>query len=320
MNLPKLLLFCLILFVSANVNSQDIKIGIDLYKEKKYDDAVKVISAIKKDSPDYAQSLYYLGKIMMDQNKLPEAQGYLEKAVDQKPQNAEYHLTLGMVYTQRVMQSNMLMQAVYAGKIKSSFEKVAELDKNNIQARWILLGYYSRAPKAMGGDMNKSKTMANEIRKIHPAEGTRAWGQIYQMENNNEEAEKSFKRAISLAPDSINNHLSLGNLYQSTQRYDLAFTLYENTLIKFPNNRYILYQIGRTASLSGENAEKGINAMKSYIELATDKNSPSLAAAYYHIGQIDQKKGNMAGAKRNYETALKLNPDHKPSKEAMEKL
>lgn len=306
-----------LLFTFSDLISQTFQDGVKFYNEKKYDEAIGIFNSVKKGTPRYGESLYYLGKIHSEQNKLPEAQGFLEKAVSQEPQNPEFHMALGTVYTQRVMQANTLMQAMYAGKIKSSFEKVAELDNNNIVARWYLFGFYVRAPKAMGGDINKAKKMANEITKIHPAEGSRAWGQLYFIEEKFDEAERAFKRALSLQPDTLANHISMGNYYSNKEKYDEAFGVFENALKKFPENRNLLFQIGRTSSASGKNPDTGIAALKKYIELTPDKNSVSLAGIYYHIGLIEQKRGNIQVARKNYETALKLNPDHKASKEAL---
>lgn len=308
------------LFLVFIVHGQDIAEGKRLFSEKKYEEAKAIFSAMRKGSPGYAESLYYLGRIHADQNNISEAQGFLEKAVKEEPQNAEYHFALGLVYSQRAMQGSTITQAMYAGKIKSTFEKVADLDNNNIQARWFLFGFYARAPKAMGGDMNKAKKIANEIRRIHPAEGSRAWGQIYQWEDSHEEAERALKRAVSLAPDSISNHIALGNFYNSIQNYNSAISVFENALKRSPENRNLLYQYGRTASLSGEKPDEGLKAIRQFIDTAPDKNHSSLAAAYYHMGQIEEKRGNNSSAKRHYEAALRLNPDHKASKDALSSL
>ncbi len=302
------------------LQGQNLSEGIRLYHEKKYEEAGRIFNAVKKGSPGFAESMYYLGRISADQNNIPEAQGFLERAVKEDPQNADYHFALGLVYSQRAMQGNTLTQAMYAGKIRSTFEKVVELDNNNLLARWFLLGFYARAPKAMGGDMNKAKSIANEIRRIHPAEGSRAWGQVYQWEENHKEAEIALKRAVSLAPDSINNHVALGNFYNSVENYNSAISTFENALKHFPGNRNLLYQFGRTSSLSGIKQDEGLKALKQFIDTATDKNHSSLAAAYYHMGQIEQKRGDSAAAKRQYEAALKVNPDHKPSKDALSSL
>jgi len=129
-----------------------------------------------------------------------------------------------------------------------------------------------------------------------------------------------LKRAVSLSPDSLANHIALGNFYNSTQKYDLAMSAFENALKRFPENRNLLYQFGRTASLSGEKPDEGLKTIRQYIDTAPDKNHSSLAAAYYHMGQIEQKRGNISLAKRQYEAALMVNPDHKASKDALSSL
>lgn len=318
--MKNILYIILLLQVANNLQSQSLQNGIRLFEENRLDEAYKEFSSIDRNSPDYGESLYYLGRISAGNNKLQDSQNYLEKAVKQAPDRVDFHLFLGMVYSQRAMQSNPVSQALLAGKIRSTFQKVAEMDQSNIQARWILLGFYLRAPRAMGGDVNKARTMANELRRINNAEGSRAWGMIYQTENKNEEAERSYKRAIELAPDSINSYLMLGSFYQNTSGYKQAFDLYESALKKFPGNQNILFQIGRTSSISGDYPEKGLSALESYVEAAPEKNSSTLATAWYHMGQIEEKRGKNTEAKKNYQQAIALNPDHKPSKVALENL
>lgn len=318
--MKNILYIILLLQVANNLQAQSLQNGIRLFEENRLDEAYKEFSSIDRNSPDYGESLYYLGRISAGNNKLQDSQNYLEKAVKQAPDRVDFHLFLGMVYSQRAMQSNPVSQALLAGKIRSTFQKVAEMDQSNIQARWILLGFYLRAPRAMGGDVNKARTMANELRRINNAEGSRAWGMIYQTENKNEEAERSYKRAIELAPDSINSYLMLGSFYQNTSGYKQAFDLYESALKKFPGNQNILFQIGRTSSISGDYPEKGLSALESYVEAAPEKNSSTLATAWYHMGQIEEKRGKNTEAKKNYQQAIALNPDHKPSKVALENL
>jgi len=47
---------------------------------------------------------------------------------------------------------------------------------------------------------------------------------------------------------------------------------------------------------------------------------PSHAAAHWRLGIIFEHKQDIDSAKNEYETALKLDPDYKLAKEALEKL
>jgi Flp pilus assembly protein TadD len=51
-----------------------------------------------------------------------------------------------------------------------------------------------------------------------------------------------------------------------------------------------------------------------------DLENPSLAAAHFRLGNILQKKGDKAGARNEYETALKIDPKQNLAREALAKL
>jgi hypothetical protein len=51
-----------------------------------------------------------------------------------------------------------------------------------------------------------------------------------------------------------------------------------------------------------------------------DLENPSIAAAHFRLGNILEKKANPAGARNEYETALRIDPKQKLAREALAKL
>ena len=76
-----------------------------------------------------------------------------------------------------------------------------------------------------------------------------------------------------------------------------------------------LYSYGRTASISGQTLEKGEEALRAYI--AAPLVSPPVANAHYRLGMILERRGDKEGAKREYRTALELNPGYDEAKKAL---
>jgi len=300
--------------------SQDLKLGKKYFDEKKFDEAFAEYSKFKKNSSEYAESQYYLGLISMRKKDYEKSEVFLKQAISVNGNIADYHLALGSLYGQMAAEANVLRQALLAPKIRDSFEKAAKLDPKSLNPRWMLIAYHIRAPKIMGGDLAKGKIIADEIMKINQAEGNRAWGMIYQAEEENDLAEKSYRSALNQSPDSIVYHFALARFFESVSKSDLALDTYQKIVNKFPENRNALLNFGRVTANLSKNVDEGEKSLQKFIKLTANKDDKSLANAYYYLGMIEKNKGNKANAKKYFELALKINPEHKQTKEIIKTL
>jgi tetratricopeptide (TPR) repeat protein len=300
--------------------SQDLNLGKKLLAERKPDEASAEFAKFRKETPGFADSQYYLGIICTRKKEFEKAETYLRQAIALNGNNADYHVAMGSLLGQIAVDSNLIKQGLLAPKIKNEFETAARLDPKNIEARWMLINYYIRAPKFMGGDVEKGKAVADEIMKLSPAEGNSAWGTIWRSEKRNDLAEKNYQTAVTLAPDSMKYYFALARFYEAIPNTDKALETYNKTAQKFPGNRQTYLQIGRVTANSGNRMDEGEKSLNGFIRLTPDKNDKSLANAFYYLGLIEKKRGNTANAKKQIESALKLNPEHKPSRKLLKEL
>ena len=111
----------------------------------------------------------------------------------------------------------------------------------------------------------------------------------------------------------------LANFYVVQKQYDKAFNLFEESVKKNPDDYVAIYQIGRTAAVTGQKLERGEECLKKYLVYSPKQNEPSHAGANMRLGQIYEKKGNKWEAKKLYETALSLDASLKEAKEGLER-
>jgi tetratricopeptide (TPR) repeat protein len=300
--------------------SQDMNLGKRLLGERKWDEATAEFAKFGKDSPGYADSRYYLGIICTRKKEFDKAETYLKQAIALNGNNADYHVALGSLLGEIAMDANLVKQGMLAPRIKNEFEIASRLDPKNIPARWMLVNYYIRAPKFMGGDVEKGKAVANEIMKLDPAQGNSAWGAIWKSEKRNDLAEKNYQTAVTLAPDSIQYYFALARFYEAIPNIDKALEVYNKTAIKFSGNRMTYLQIGRVTANSGTMMDDGEKSLNEFIRLTTNKNDRSLANAYYYLGMIEKKRGNKENSRKQIELALKYNPGHQPSRKLLKEL
>lgn len=300
--------------------SQDMDLGKRLITERKWNEASAEFSKFGKDSPGFADSQYYLGIICTRKKEFEKAETYLKQAIALNGNNADYHVALGSLLGEIAVNANLIKQGMLAPRIKNEFETAARLDPKNIQARWMLVNYYIRAPKFMGGDIEKGKSVADEIMKLNSAEGNSAWGTIWKSEKRNDLAEKNYQAAVTMAPDSIQYYIALARFYEDIPNTGKALETYGKTVKKFPGNRITYLQIGRITANSGKMMDEGEKSLNEFIRLTANRNDRSLTNAYYYLGMIEKKRGNSENARKYIEQALKYNPEHQPSRKLLKEL
>jgi tetratricopeptide (TPR) repeat protein len=306
-----------ILFATVSAFGQSVTTGKQLWEQKKYAEARKQLLAIKKDSKDYAAAQYYLGRVAFDEKKYDEAEDFFETAIDANDKVADYHTWYGNTLGTIAADANLFKQASLGPKMKSAWEKAVQLDPKTVDARESLIQYYLQAPAIAGGSVDKAIEMANEIKKLKPAEGHRQLGNIYYREKKFAEAEKEFiamtKADATLTP-------GLANFYVLQKQYDKAFAISDEALKQNPEDMAATYQIGKLSALSGLQLDRGEAALKKYLTYQPQKNEPSHAGANMRLAQIMEKRGKKAEAKSLYQLALKGDATLKEAKEGLERV
>lgn len=310
-----------ILTMSLTLSGQDMKLALEHFERKKYDEAVKILEMVKKDNQHYTESRYYLGLIMAQKEDYSKAEDYLKQAVSGNEKVAKYHLAISNVYLQMARNANAIRQAGYASKIRSHLETAVKLEPHNMNSSILLVGLYMRAPKILGGDPTKAKELAGTMNRINRAEGQRAYGMIAQAEEKYSEAENHYRQALGLAPDSLKHYQSLVSFYQSRSNFNEAFKIQERAIEKFPKNTSLLLQAGRLASQAGSpHSDKGSKYLGQYIEKHREQKDRNMANAYFYLGMIEKNKMNISEAKAHFNKALAIHPAHSQAEKSLKEL
>jgi tetratricopeptide (TPR) repeat protein len=315
------LLFSVLFHLSAATETnQGLKRGIQLYDEGKYSEAKEFFEGFVKENPKNDTALFYMGKVWLNLEDHDKSIDWLKKAVKLNENSSDYHLWLGQAYGIKAQNSSMFKQPFLAKKVKNEFKKAVELDSANLDARFGLMQYYLVAPGIMGGDKDEAKRQAEEIRRQDAYRGHQAFGLIYENEEQPDKAEKEYLAAIEERPDSLDSYYALGYFYARSKKYDNATQTFEKIVKLDPEEMNGYYQIGRMGALSGQNLDRAVECFKKYLTKDPDKDNPSLAWAHYRLGMVYEHKKEMDLAKKEYESALELDPDHKEAKKALKDL
>lgn len=276
-------------------------------------------SALRRNPKD-AEALIYLGRIAFEQNRLDDAVQYFERATVAAPQSSAAYHWLGRANGIKARDLGIPLGVGPARRTRKALEKAVQLDPNNLEARVELATYYRQAPGIVGGSNRAALAEFQEINRRDPYLGALVKGDLAADEKKFDEAEASYKAALQIDARRAEGHFRLGLLYERMARFDQAFAEFEECLRLDPNEKRALFQIGKTADLSGQRLKRGEEALREYLRCDPFFIMPKLSWAHRRLGNIYLKKGQREAARREYQAALQLEPGDKEAAAALKKL
>lgn len=302
---------------SVSLSAQTVEQGIQLYNARKYAEARAALLPFGERD---ASAAYYLGRIELDNTDAEKAAEWLERAVSMNSRNAAYYHWLGRAYGTQARRASKFRLPFLAKKIKNAWDTALALDPENLEVREDLITFYVQAPGFLGGGKDKAHEMVVEITRRNPYRGLAAEANLCAATKDMVCAERKLQEMVKSYPDSAAVYSTLARFYTSQKQAGKAFAVLERRLRIKPNELTTLYAVGRTASVSGENLDRGEQALKTYLLSPTPERGPAPAHAHYRLGTIYQKKGATALAREEYRTALQLNPKHLEAQKSLASL
>jgi len=263
----------------------DLSAALILYGDGRYSEAQALFERIAARRPDDPELDFYLGRLALWFDDDAKGLAHLAKAAQAAPNDARIQNALGDAFGLAAQKAPLYSKFGWARKCRAAYERAVELDPRNPAFHWSLLGYFHLAPRIAGGGMDKAYAEADEIQKLDPMGG----------------------------------RVAFATLYLAEKRSDEAFAEFDEVLRRTPDDFIALYNIGRCAAVSGEHLDRGIAALKRCLRLPlpSGDGKPKRANVYYRLGNLLEKKGDLAGARIEYEIAMRTNPDFRPDKVAL---
>ena len=270
---------------------------------------------------DDAQALFRQAQDLVRREQYAAAVPLLEKCVTADPGNSKFHQWLGRALGLQAAQNGIVSGALSVRRVKVELEKAIELDPMNLEARQDLAVMYRAAPGFLGGSNAKAAEQVTFIRRHDPALAAQLEGDFLFADKKYDAALTAYQESERLHPrPMILVRISLA--HQNRKDWTQAFAALDRALALDANFSFALYQVGRTAALSGQQLDRGEKCLRTYIAMPVreDLENPSLGSAHFRLGNILEKKGDPAAARNEYETSLKIDPKQKLAREALAKL
>ncbi|UCD85428.1 MAG: tetratricopeptide repeat protein [Deltaproteobacteria bacterium] len=278
-----------------------------------------------KKSPNKESSHNNLGIAYFNKEMYDEAIGHYQRALDIKPDCADYYMNLGIAYAKKGMLNEAVRECQQALQIEP-FNSKARVDLGNIYYNG---GMYDEAIKeyqqAMILDPDNSKAYTNlgrayEKKGMHDeafekyrqalitdpgdAQAHTNLGLAYFNKGQYDGAIREYRLAIEINPESAKAYHNLGNAYAKKGMFDEAIREFQQALRLRPDFAEALYNLGNAYRDQGKSDE----AIKMYkLSLHND---PDYFEVYNNLGNVYVKRGSYKEAIRQYQKVLEITPDH----------
>lgn len=267
------------------------------------------------------RSVFQKAQELVRREQYAAAVPLLEKCVAAEPGNSKFHQWLGRALGLQAAQNGIVSGALSVRRVKAELEKAIELDPLNLEARQDLAIMYRAAPGLLGGSNAKAAEQVRFIRQHDPALATQLEGDFLFADKKYDAALSAYQESAKLHPRPM-IHVRISLAHQNRKDWTQAFAALDRALALDASFPFALYQVGRTAALSGQQLDRGEQCLRTYLAMPfrEDLENPSIAAAHFRLGNILEKKGDPPGARKEYETSLSIDPKQKMAREALAKL
>ena len=251
---------------------------------------------------------------------LMQAQNYdaaLEKAqtqVDSNQNSAEAYYWLGAANGRLAQTSSIFSKLGYAKAVRKAFERAAELDPKQIEARMGLIQFHLQAPGLAGGDENLVPGLVQQITAVDVGAGYRAQAIVKQIGDDPAGAQMLYRKALAHNPADIDTLSVMVGLLSTEKKVAEAETLVLAALAKEPSNLKIQYQKAKCAALGGADLAGALTIVDTILAAKPAVEGLSIAGVHWRRGQILARLGRKAEAIQALERSQALDASIKEVK------
>jgi len=288
-----------------------------LLRQGRVDEAGNVLRQAMATQAADARTHLLLCRVYFSQDMADTAVRECEMATAMDPSNSDFQFWLGRAFGLKASQASMLSAFSIAKKVHSAFERAIQLDPTNVAAMSALGEFYVQAPAIVGGGMDKAQALAPRLMALSPAKGHRLLGLIADKKNDAATAEREFKSAVAAghAPDAW---VDLAEFYQRRGQADKAYAALQASIEANHAKDASLVDVASLLNTLNRSPELAERILRDYLASGTKSDDAPAFKVHVQLGELLKKRGDSAGARREFEAALALASNYVPARKALQ--
>ena len=263
-------------------------LGTSLFAEKEPNEALEAYSKVIELKPNDAGGYLNRGVLYASMKKDAEAEADFRKAITLNPKNLEGYANLSRFYQ-------------YKQDLPKAEQVLQEGIKNNpdAPANYLRLAALLLQEKRVADAETVVQNLRNQLPKNADVAG--AIAEFYLAARNPDAAIKEYQRGLTIDPKNQHLQVSLAETYMMTGHIEEATKL-DDQILK-----------GKANDVPGRMIQGRLQAVKGDLPAAVVtfrgvvKDAPENPQAHFLLGEALAKSGDLAGAKTEFQEAIKRN-------------
>jgi tetratricopeptide (TPR) repeat protein len=291
------------------------------YEASDYPKAIEVLQEAAARDPKNGDIQLLLAKSYLELQQHDAAIRSAEKAVELDPQNSVFHEWLGRAYGDKADRAGWFSAISLAKKTRREFQMAVELDDWNFSARQALIEFDCSAPGLVGGGEEKARPHIQKLMELNAAEGYYAAGNCRRQKKDFAAADEGFTKSLESRPKSAELIYDIGDYAMKRGQPERLFSVAEAGERAAPSDPRAKFYRGVALVLIQEKPEEAERLFEEYVRRAPKRSGyPSPAWVHVWLGRLYESKDNLAEARGEFESALRLDPRNKIAQEELKKL
>jgi tetratricopeptide (TPR) repeat protein len=314
-------LYLLILPLACVAQDAALETAKSAYGKGDYARAIQILKSAAAKEPSNGEIQLLLAKCYLETNQHDDAIAAAEKAVSIDPKNSTYHQLLGEAYGQKADHSSMLSAYSWARKTQKEFATAVELNDHNFDAVQDLIEYDCSAPSMVGGGEDKAQPLIQKLMSMDAAEGHFASGVCAAHKKDYAKADAEYAKALESKPKTADRTYDIGDYFLQRGQGDKLLEVAAAGEAVAPTDPRGKYYQAVGLILKNQKYTDAEKLLRDYLAAGPMRSTyPTPSDVHYWLGRLNAEQNNPAGAKNEYQEALKLNPKNKRAEQALKQL
>ena len=217
--------------------------------------------------------------------------------------------TLALIGTAQLQLGNrpgIVVRYRAARRAKAAYTNAFARDSTRVDVLESLAWMARLMPPLFGGSRTEATRLVQRLERMNPYRGALMRGHFERTDGHTVTADSIFRQLATTQPDSAPAWFALYDLANRLGNADAARDALRRYMERAPMDRAALLHRGTLAAMHGVDLVEGEAALHEYIKGPILVTQPAADVAWWRLGQVRAKRGDVTGAREAYQRALAL--------------